>query len=307
MTVLERIIRNRAGGFALAFHEISAERMVDLVESLGPFEAVPLDTLVERSKAGKSTAGLFAITVDDCVGANTRSLVPALKEKSWPATFYAPTLYLDSKEEMPFQWWFKAAPFLENRILELRSQRLDFTQPGAVNEYFRKLETLWHTEPRETYVSTIAEIVEVLTRDHGIARTMLTPEAPISWAELAEMSRDDLIRFESHGVSHTAMSALAETELEFEMEQSKRSIMEHTGRECRHLAYPFGSSRSIGTLAPTVAARYYDSAVTMTLGSVDRADPWLLPRIPLYPENSNTVARAKILLKCCSPLRRAAG
>ncbi len=300
-------MKNRAGGFALAFHEISAARFLELVENLGPFEAVTLDTLVERSKAGKSTAGLFAITVDDCVGANTKELIPALKKKSWPATFYAPTWYVDRHEEMPFQWWFKAAPFLENRILELKSRRLDFTQPGSVNDYFRRLETLWHTERRETYVSTTAEIIEVLIRDHGVRREMLLPDAPLSWTEMAEMSRDDLIRFESHGVSHTAMSALSEKELEVEMEQSRRRIAEHTGRECRHLAYPFGSSRSIGTLAPSVAARYYDSAVTMNLGSVDRADPWLLPRIPLYPENSSAVARAKILLKCCNPLRRAAG
>ena len=48
------------------------------------------------------------------------------------------------------------------------------------------------------------------------------------------------------------------------------------------------------------AARFYDSAVTMTLGHVDSAHPWLLPRIPFYPENSTLFARLKILLKCGS-------
>jgi len=36
----------------------------------------------------------------------------------------------------------------------------------------------------------------------------------------------------------------------------------------------------------------------MTLGSVDGANRWLLPRIPLYPENSTRFAHMKILLKC---------
>lgn len=49
-----------------------------------------------------------------------------------------------------------------------------------------------------------------------------------------------------------------------------------------------------------LAQRFYDSAVTMSLGSVDRADPWLLPRIPLYSKNSVLFARMKILLKCTS-------
>jgi len=36
----------------------------------------------------------------------------------------------------------------------------------------------------------------------------------------------------------------------------------------------------------------------MNLGHVDHANPWLLPRIPLYPKNSILFARLKILLKC---------
>jgi hypothetical protein len=37
----------------------------------------------------------------------------------------------------------------------------------------------------------------------------------------------------------------------------------------------------------------------MNLGHVDFANPWLLPRIPLYyPKNSILFARLKILLKC---------
>jgi hypothetical protein len=94
------------------------------------------------------------------------------------------------------------------------------------------------------------------------------------------------------------MSALTEKELVFELRHSRDVVTERTGRECRHLAYPFGSPRSIGSLAPAAAARFYDSATTMTLGHVDSADPWLLPRIPLHPENSALRARLKVLLKC---------
>jgi len=64
------------------------------------------------------------------------------------------------------------------------------------------------------------------------------------------------------------------------------------------LAYPFGSRQSIGARAAAEAARFYDSATTMNLGRVDSANPWLLPRIPLYPENSTLFARVKILIKC---------
>jgi hypothetical protein len=94
------------------------------------------------------------------------------------------------------------------------------------------------------------------------------------------------------------MSSLADEELVFELKQSRDRISEHTGRPCRHLAYPFGSPQSIGSRAPAMAQQFYDSAVTMDLGHVDFADPWLLPRLPLYPENSKRFAQLKILLKC---------
>ena len=75
---------------------------------------------------------------------------------------------------------------------------------------------------------------------------------------------------------------------------------------CRHLAYPFGNPRSIGALAPAVAERFYDSAVTMSMGSVDSGNLWLLPRIPLYSTNSPAIARLKIVLKCGSLSGKAA-
>ena len=117
-------------------------------------------------------------------------------------------------------------------------------------------------------------------------------------AEIAQLSRNELISFESHGVTHSAMSALTQEELVFEMRHSQNLISTHTGRPCRHLAYPFGSDRSIGPRAAAVARSFYDSAATMTLGSVDAANPWLLPRIPLYPENPIWYAKLKILLAC---------
>ena len=40
----------------------------------------------------------------------------------------------------------------------------------------------------------------------------------------------------------------------------------------------------------------YDTAATMSMGPVDGADPFLLPRIPVYQQNSLAKARAKLLV-----------
>ena len=144
------------------------------------------------------------------------------------------------------------------------------------------------------------ELLEVVLREGGSTRSAIQPPTPITWPEVTELSKNDLIRFESHGVSHAAMSSLTGEEVVFEMKQSRDSVTEHTGCECRHLAYPFGDWQSIGARAVATAARLYDSAVTMSRGHVESAYPWLLPRIPLYPENSTLLAKLKILLKSSS-------
>jgi len=67
-SAFERVLKRFAGGFVLAFHEIPPARFVELVGMLSAFRPAPLSELVERTKAGKPTGGLFAITVDDGVG-----------------------------------------------------------------------------------------------------------------------------------------------------------------------------------------------------------------------------------------------
>jgi peptidoglycan/xylan/chitin deacetylase (PgdA/CDA1 family) len=296
--LLQRSMAEFSGGFVLAFHEISPQRLAGLVDGLQPFQAVHLSELVERSKQRKSTSGLFAITVDDGVGENVRKLEQLFRVRGWPATFYIPTQYLDSGESMVFQWWQWLKPLLPRRRLHLSSGVVDLSPPGAAQQLSRKMESLWHSQRLDSYLPVTMELVEIVLREGGLTRAVIQPAPPITWEEVAELSKNDLIRFESHGVSHAAMSSLTDDELEFEMKHSRDLVTERTGRPCRHLAYPFGSWQSIGVRAVAAAERWYDSAVTMSLGPVDFANPWLLPRIPLYPENSALVAQLKIFLKC---------
>lgn len=290
------------GGFILAFHEITPRRFVKLVSCLEGFRAIHLTELVERSRAGKSTSGLFAITVDDGVGENVRGLAAAMASQNWPGTFYLPTGYLDSQWGMPFQWWYKLEPFLPRNVIRLKSETIDLRPRGSVRALWQRMETLWRTLPLDAYLPLIMELVEVVRRETGATAQDLEPPAPISWAEVREWSRNDLIRFESHGISHVAVSALSGPELEKELRQSRERIEEHTGRPCRHFCYPFGSAEAIGAQAPRVARQFYDSAVTLSMGPVEAADPWLLPRIPFYEKNSLTFARLKVALKC-TPVR----
>ena len=287
-----------SAGFVIALHEMPPARLASLVDGLRPARPIPLAELVERKKAGRSNAGLFAITVDDGVGDNVRGLLGLFRARQWPATFYLPTRYMDTGDPMPFQWWYRVKPLLPRRKLELPSGPIDLSRPGAIEKLSKKVEAMWYCRRMESYLPLTMDLVELVARETGMSSQELRKPAPVSWSEVEQLSRDSLIQFESHGVSHAAMCGLTEEEIAFEMRHSRDTIEEHTGRPCRHLCYPFGSPASIGVLAPRLAPRFYDSAVTMTLGSIDNADTWLMPRIPLYLKNSLLCARAKVVLYC---------
>jgi peptidoglycan/xylan/chitin deacetylase (PgdA/CDA1 family) len=295
----DRVLKRFGGGFVLAFHEIPAVRFIDLVEVLSAFRPVPLSELVERMKAGKRTVGLFAITVDDGVGENVRAIAGVLRAKGWPGTFYLPTRYLDAGGGMPFQWWRSVAPLLPPKPIRLGNETLDLSGSGAIRRLSARMEILWRTQPLDSYVPLIMQLIDAVCCERGLTRKQLEPPAPITAPEIRELCGGGLIRFESHGVSHAAVSAMTPEEIAAEMKNSQDRVAELSGQPCRHFCYPFGSPESIGRIAPAIARQFYDSAVTMSLGDVDRADPWLLPRIPLYAENSSTLARLKIALKCC--------
>ncbi len=294
--IIQRMMMRRTGGFVIALHEMPAQRLEQFIEALRPAHPVHLDELIKRRKSGQSCAGLFAITIDDGVGNNVRALSQLFHARQWPATFYLPTQYLDTGEPMAFQLWWLMKPLLEKKA-PLKTKSVHLASAADFRSFSKKIETMWYRERQESYLPATLELMRMVERE------LPRGPAPISWKEVRQLGRDGLIRFESHGVSHTAMSALTERELLFEMSHSQEVVSRHSGKPCRHFCYPFGSPESIGPLAPQIARRFYDSAVTMNLGSIDVADPWLLPRIPLYPKNSLLFARTKILLKCATASR----
>jgi peptidoglycan/xylan/chitin deacetylase (PgdA/CDA1 family) len=181
----------------------------------------------------------------------------------------------------------------------LGNEAVDLSRSGALRMLARRMERLWRTQRPDAYLPLIAQLTEIVCRERGLTRKQLEPLPAITAQEIREYGRSGLIRFESHGVSHAAVSAMTPEEIAAEMKRSRDRVTELSGQPCRHFCYPFGSPESIGRVAPAIARQFYDSAATMSLGGVDRADPWLLPRIPLYEQNSSARAKLKIALKCC--------
>lgn len=294
--LLERLSSRRRGGFILAFHDISTARMVEVIDALRPNEPVSLSELIERKKTSQSTTGLFAITFDDGVGETVRNTSKVLSERHWPATFYLPTAYLDQKKPLPFQWWRTVEPMLPEIMIQTAIGVIDLRKTSARDQLKQQLRKEMRTRPFDTYASFIESLVDQLVLQGISTREELTPPLAITWEEVSKLSKNPYLSFESHGISHTAVSALNSDELHNEFSTSQRRIEEHTNRPCRHFCFPYGSPESIGTLAPQLASQYYQSAVTMTRGRIDRhEDLWTLPRVPIHEPDTGNIARLKVI------------
>jgi len=294
---LQRVAGRLFGGFVLAFHGIAPDRFRELVVALRPNEPVHLSVLIERAARGRRTDGLFAITVDDGVAGNVGSIAEVARQLHWPVTFYLPTGYLDDRTGMPFQWLEQVFPYLPHTLIHSPFGDIDASTPAARRACRASIDWTVKTQPARDCEPLINDLVRMAIENGWAIREDLTPPPPVTWETVAELARDSVIRFESHGVSHTAVAALSAEALERELVHSRTRVSEHTNRACRHFCYPFGGPESIGPSAPGLVARYYDSAVTMSRGRIGACNPRLLPRIPLYGSDTVAIARLKILTR----------
>ena len=293
---IESILGKMFGGFISCWHDLPAEIFKSHVESLHPSKPIPLKELIERHKRGKSTKGCFALTFDDGIGTTVRDISNLCASMGWPVTFYVPTGYVDGgilpyqKVEFIDQYLPIGNYLIPSNGKDIQNRKLNKQQ------LVQSLTNLIYTEHFKVVNRILDYFVEqILDKEK---KNLLYEEypKPITWDEIEKLSKNQIISFQSHSVTHTAVSSLGKNEIEDEMIKSKEIIEQHTGRKVHSFCYPYGGAASIGEYAPKMAAKYYDSAVTLMRGRLKKNNPLYLPRIDLYEEDSVGFIRLKVIL-----------
>jgi peptidoglycan/xylan/chitin deacetylase (PgdA/CDA1 family) len=84
----------------------------------------------------------------------------------------------------------------------------------------------------------------------------------VSWEQVREMAKDPLITIASHSVNHKVMPDLTDSEVQFELQESKRILEAELGIPIRYFTYPEGKYNA--KIAEAVQAAGYISALTMS-------------------------------------------
>jgi len=292
---LRTLASRSGGGYVLAFHDISQGTFLEVIEALRPDEPVSLDDVVERLESGKSTRGLFAITIDDGYDTAVRSLSDAALARGYPLTFYLPIEFLDGTP-MPSLIVRSLQTHLPHTDIQVGDSLLQLSDSVQRKRFFRDIISRMYTTCQHEYFPSVERLITSAC-DAGLvdrARLFNLPRA-IPWEEVASLSRHPTLSFQSHGVTHQAVSALSDGQLQAEILESQRRIRECTGKSVDHFCYPYGGNESIGVRAPGIVGRYFRSGVTMVRGRADRADRALIPRIPIYEKDDRVRARVKTI------------
>ena len=264
---VKRVVRNNVRGFKHAVNSLFLKEnslVILLFHRISPNDEVnPLGTVINNkvfesqmhylkeryeittlkkcyAEGVNSSKNLrVAITFDDGYVDNFKYAFPILEKLEISATFFLATDYINSGKPI---WDQQIQMILEKsggkfRIEDLKSNfLLDRADNSLEDNKF-----LWEAINYLRFISpaTREEILNPIfsSFDEKIDFSM---DRCLSWHEVKTMQKSGM-HFGSHGCSHSSLINLSESELKFELLESKKVLESKLSEECLFFALPFGS------------------------------------------------------------------
>ena len=254
---IQRVLLGRlaSSGSILCFHGVSApetssastanlslESILGLLSALdAAAELVPLRTIVDRHAAGKTTAGLAAVTFDDAYASLRGELLAFVRRRQTPITLFATTA-----ADLPRTgfWWdrvdeaFSRVPRARWRSFEEELGLPAAYRAGQPASFgpLRPLRQWVLSEFKGRCPPCLDSALQRLEAEIGHR----THQRPLSLAELTEIATDPLIDVAVHTVTHPVLPLLADHEVKSEIRDCHDALRERMPRALAVLAFPFG-------------------------------------------------------------------
>jgi peptidoglycan/xylan/chitin deacetylase (PgdA/CDA1 family) len=236
----------------------------------------------------------MVITFDDGFAKEVEAGADLAVGRGWPMTFYLPSGYVLSGR--PY-WFIRLATLMQ--AASPGSYRIDERSFEISGDYSREMARrgiargLFGRSSGEIE-SFIDRLEETLLR-FGDVKPKLDIPAPISTRRVAELARQEEISFQAHTVSHPYFAILTKDQIEQKMETSRDDVEAMAGRPVRHFCYPYGTIESIGSQAPELVRKLFESATTSVRArcrpGMDRV---LLPRITMHEHYTPGMTSLKV-------------
>ena len=205
------------------------------------YRFVSLDELHGRLTAGQSLEGLAAITLDDGYADNHTIAYPIFREMGVPFAIYVTTCF---PEGTAILWWYWLEQVLQrsDRVELQDGTRIETGTAGEKDRAFLQL--------RQMIVNRgdagQAEFLRSLVKNNSVDFHSVSRDLAMTWEQIEELSRDELVTIGGHTASHVSLAGLTESQIRTEVLGGHALIAKHTGRPVEHFAYPFGGRLEAG-------------------------------------------------------------
>ncbi len=231
--------------------------------------------------AGAKDKITAAITFDDGYANNHRYALPLLKKHAIPATIYVSTAIAAGLDIL--------LPDLIDIFSALNSDVVNacgmIFKKNAQGYYFEtKTGSLLREMEREWNIEQKKELRSVLFKkaDFRNKKELQDYWQLLNSSEIKEISDSGLVSIGAHGISHHAMTFVAEKDIEKEIAYPKAYLEEIIGKSISGIAYPYGMyDRKHVDLA--AKAGYTEQLAVDLQSPEDKNDKRLACRIGLYP------------------------
>jgi len=244
------------------------------------FKIVSLREMFERpypSKTGKKTV---AITFDDGYENNFTNAFPVLKKYGIPATIF---VVADCVQNPGTILWYDYVDILKDKIdyalfpslnCPLQSEDLAAARLVTNIHHLRKLLKTLNSRDKKILLEALLPAEK---HQSAIDASDREYRQLLSVSQMKEMQDSGLIEIGSHSLSHPNLDTLEESELQFELNESKKLLESSNGRVVESLAFPDGAYDA--EVKRMAIQQGYDRLLAVDFRvEGDKADPDILPR-----------------------------
>jgi len=261
---------------------VTAERFDQQMRYLSErYRLISMDELPSHLTSSSDFA--VAVTFDDGYKDNLTYALPILKKYNIPAIIYITTLLPEGDCRM---WWYELEELCDcntSIAFTVKGRDYNFSMQDRTQKKsgFRKMINLIQSlseNEKEALMDTIRQ-----GRKPKQYRNYC-----LTWGEIQQLDAEPLITIGTHTHSHINMKQHTIEEMRKEILKSKLLLAEHLGHAIDHFAYPYGTSKEVGSRENAVVHECgFKTAVTSMCDSLkNNYQIYYLPRYNVFERDN---------------------